>query len=67
MAYPYPGTAESCNILLIGKTYWSYLALPSNCIHIIDMTDTDIQTLQQTDNGVHRKILEDQIIPQSQQ
>ena len=50
---------KSVNKLLIGKTYWKNVALPSvlHGIPIIDMTKTDLDKIQRIENSVYRKIL----------
>ena len=50
---------KSCNKLLIGKTYWKSVALPSILYGtaIIKMNNTDIQKLQRYENKVYRQIL----------
>ena len=51
--------AKSCNKVLIGKTYWKSVALPSILYgtNVINLTDTEIEKLQRTENSVYRKIL----------
>ena len=55
----YSVIARSCNKLLIGKTFWKNVAMPSILygINVINMTETDIQHLQRIENGVYRQIL----------
>ncbi len=55
----YSVVAKSCSRMLIGKTYWKAVALPSilHGINIIDISKTDIDRLQRIENGVYRKIL----------
>ena len=55
----YSVIAKSCSKLLIGKTYWKSVALPSILygINIMDITNTDIRKLQSIENGVFRQIL----------
>ena len=50
---------KSVNKLLIGKTYWKNLVLPSllHSIDVLTLTKTDIAKLQVIENGVYRKIL----------
>lgn len=50
---------KSCNKLLIGKTFWKNVALPSILYgtNIINLTDTELNKLQTIENGVYRKIL----------
>ncbi|MEL6606481.1 MAG: reverse transcriptase family protein, partial [Cyanobacteria bacterium J06614_10] len=55
----YPIIAKSCNKILIGKTYWKQVALPSILFgsNIINYNETEINRLQRIENGVARKIL----------
>ena len=50
--------AKSSNRVLIGKTYWKNIALPSilNGAEIIDYSETDIKKLQTIENSVYKKI-----------
>ena len=50
---------KSCSRMLIGKTYWKNVALPSILygVNIIHLNKTDIGKLQRIENGVYRKIL----------
>ena len=52
---------KSCNKIMIGKTYWKSVALPSILygVNIIQLglTETEIEKLQSIENGVYRKIL----------
>ena len=50
---------KSCNKVLIGKTYWKCIALPSILYgtNIIHLTETEIDKLQRIENSVYRKIL----------
>lgn len=50
---------KSCNKVLIGKTYWKCIALPSILYgtNVLHMTDTEISKLQKIENSVYRKIL----------
>ena len=51
--------AKCCNKLLVGKTYWKSLALPSILYgaNIIDFNEKDIKKLQVIENGVFRQLL----------
>lgn len=51
--------AKSCNKLMIGKTFWKSVALPSILYgtRIINLTDTEINEIQRIENGVYRQIL----------
>ena len=55
----YSVIAKSCNKVLIGKTYWKCVALPSILygISTIHLTETEIDRLQRIENSVYRKIL----------
>ena len=50
---------KSCNKLLIGKTFWKSIALPSLLYgtNIINLTDDNIRELQKIENSVYRCIL----------
>ena len=50
---------KSCNKLMIGKTYWKCLALPSILYgtRVMPLTETEIRKLQTIENGVYRRIL----------
>ncbi len=50
---------RSCSKILIGKTYWKSVALPSILygINVIEVTETEIVKLQRIENGVFRRIL----------
>ena len=50
---------KSCNKLLIGKTFWKSVVLPSILYgaNVITLTDTEIKSLQTVENGVYRQIL----------
>ena len=50
---------KSCNKLLIGKTYWKSLALPSILYgtNIMPITEGEINKLQVIENGVFRQML----------
>ena len=45
---------KSCNKIMIGKTYWKSVALPSILygVNIIQLTETEIEKLQSIENGV---------------
>ncbi|CAL4128873.1 unnamed protein product, partial [Meganyctiphanes norvegica] len=51
--------SRSCNKILIGKTFWKCVVVPSllHGIEVINYTDTDINKLQIIENSVYRKIL----------
>lgn len=55
----YPIIAQSCNKILIGKTYWKSVVLPSilYASSIMNYTNTEIEQLQRIDNGVYRQLL----------
>ena len=55
----YSVIAKSCNKILIGKTFWKSVAIPSilHGVNMINMTETDIEKLQRIENGVYRQIL----------
>lgn len=55
----YSVIAKSCNKLMIGKTYWKSLALPSFLYgsSLINMTEKEIENLQVIENKVYRHIL----------
>ena len=55
----YSVIAKSCNRLLIGKTFWKNLALPSFLYGagLMNMTQTEIEKLQVIENKVYRQIL----------
>ena len=50
---------KSVSKILIGKTYWKNVAIPSifHADGILNINKTDIRKLQQIENGVYRKIL----------
>lgn len=50
---------QSCNKILIGKTYWESVALPSLLYgsSILGYTDTESRKLQRIENAVYRIIL----------
>ena len=50
---------KSCNKLLIGKTYWKSVALPSILygINATNLTEDDIKSLHTIENSVYRAIL----------
>ena len=50
---------KSCNKLLIGKTYWKSIILPSILYgtNIINLSEDDIKDLQIIENNVYRSIL----------
>ena len=51
--------SKSANKMLIGKTYWKNIVLPSilQSIGVIPYTNTEINELQKIENGVYRRIL----------
>ena len=51
--------ARSCNKLLIGKTYWDMVVIPSLLFAsaIINWNKTELETLQRSEDAVWRKIL----------
>ena len=51
--------SKSCNKMLIGKTYWKCVVLPSllQCIGVMTFTKEQIEKLQVIENTVYRKIL----------
>ena len=55
----YSVPSKSCNKLLMGKTYWKNVVLPSIlfAINVIYLTNTEIEKLQRIENSVYRKIL----------
>ena len=50
---------NSCNRLMIGKTYWKSMVLPTVLygLGLINMNEAQTGRLQTTENGVYRKIL----------
>ena len=50
---------RSCNKLLIGKTLWKSIVLPSVLYdtNIINLTEDNINELQKIENSVYRSIL----------
>ena len=50
---------KGCNRLLIGKTYWKSIALPSILygVNVINLSEDDIKDLQVIENDVYRTIL----------
>ena len=50
---------KSCNKVLVGKTFWKNVALPSILYgtSVVHLTETEIGKLQRIENGVYRKIL----------
>jgi hypothetical protein len=55
----YSVIARSCNKLMIGKTYWKTLVLPSILYgnSLISFPEKDIERLQRIENSVYRHIL----------
>lgn len=55
----YSVIGKSCNKLLIGKTFWKSIVLPTilYAINIMNIREIDIEKLQVIENGVYRKIL----------
>ena len=55
----YPIISKSCNKVLIGKTYWKSVALPSilHGYNIVEFSKSDILKLQRIENKVYRQIL----------
>ena len=55
----YSVIAKSVNKVLIGKTFWKHVALPSvlHGMPIVELTKTDLAKLQRIENGVYRRIL----------
>ena len=55
----YPVISKSCNKILIGKTYWKSIVLPTILYgsNILGFTKTDIDKLQIIENRVYRHIL----------
>ena len=50
---------KGCNMLLIGKTYWKGIALPSILygVNVINLSEEEIDDLQNIKNSVYRTIL----------
>ena len=50
---------RSCNKLLIGKTFWKSIVLPSIIYgtNIINLTEDNINELQKIENSIYRSIL----------
>ncbi|CAL4081846.1 unnamed protein product [Meganyctiphanes norvegica] len=55
----YSVISRSCNKILIGKTFWKCVVVPSllHGIEVINYTNTEINKLQIIENSVYRKIL----------
>lgn len=55
----YPVIAQSCNKILIGKTFWKSIALPTilYASSIMAFTKEEIQNLQRIENSVYSAIL----------
>ena len=55
----YPIIAKSCNKVLVGKTYWKGVALPTILYGapIVNWKESEIQKLQRIENGVGRVML----------
>lgn len=55
----YPVIAQSCNKILIGKTYWKSIVLPSilYASSIMTYNKTEIGKLQAIENNVYRQML----------
>ena len=55
----YSVISKSCNKILIGKTYWKGMVLPSvlNGIGVMNVSNEIIENVQGIENGVYRKIL----------
>lgn len=55
----YPIIAQCCNKILIGKTYWKCIVLPSilHASSIMTYTKTEIDKLQTIENTVYRQML----------
>ena len=56
----YSTTANACNKILIGKTFWKSIAMPSflYAAEILEYTEEELKSFQRTDNQVYRAILE---------
>lgn len=52
-------TLQSCNKILIGKSYWKSLCLPGilYAAEVIEYSESEIKTLQTIENSVYRTIL----------
>ena len=50
---------KSCNKLMIGKTYWKNVALPSILygLNVVALTNAEVKKLQTIEYGVYRRIL----------
>ena len=55
----YSVIGKCCNKVLIGKTFWKSVALPSilYATNVMNIDEKDIERLQVIENGVYRKIL----------
>ena len=55
----YQVVENSCNRVLIGKTYWKSMVLPTTLYGagLMNVNEAQIGKLQSTENGVYRKIL----------
>ena len=55
----YSTIATACNRVLIGKTFWKNIMMPTflHGTEVIDYTEAELQTLQRIDNQVYRTIL----------
>lgn len=56
----YSVISRCCNRLMVGKTYWKGLAVPTflYASEILDFTETDLGALQRIENQVYRGILQ---------
>ena len=55
----YGAISKSCNKLMIGKTFWKCVVMPSILyrVNVIPLTENDIKQLQIIENAVYRRIL----------
>ena len=55
----YSVISKCCNKILVGKTYWKGMVLPSilNGIGVLNANYELVENVQGTENGVYRKIL----------
>ena len=56
----YSTIANACNKILIGKTFWKSIAMPSflYAAEILEYTEEELKSFQRIDNQVYRAILE---------
>ena len=56
----YSTIANACDKILVGKTFWKSIAMPSFLFasEVLEYNEEELKTLQRIDNQVYRAILE---------